>query len=260
MALRTCRIDGCGRELVKPYGRGMCSMHWKRWWRHGDPEYVRPVVVGVAECDVDGCEQKVWSRGWCGTHYSRWQRTGSPTTRRAGEVVNGCRVCPACGVDKTLTAFTANKGGPCKACMARRKRIRSVFVPAPPKRDRDCTCRACGTEFRGNGKNYSYCSRECFESYRHKANWKHVTARRARVRAATVEPYRREDIFERDEWTCGICHGPIDKGEEWPSLASPVVDHIIPLSRGGEHSPANAQAAHNGCNIRKSNKVVEAMA
>jgi 5-methylcytosine-specific restriction endonuclease McrA len=29
------------------------------------------------------------------------------------------------------------------------------------------------------------------------------------------------------------------------------IDHVIPLARGGEHSYANAQAAHGPCNMRK---------
>ena len=34
-----CRIDNCGRQVS---GRLMCSMHWTRWKRHGDPTYVTP--------------------------------------------------------------------------------------------------------------------------------------------------------------------------------------------------------------------------
>jgi hypothetical protein len=32
-----CRIDDCGRKVM---GRKMCSMHWARWKRHGDPTFV----------------------------------------------------------------------------------------------------------------------------------------------------------------------------------------------------------------------------
>jgi hypothetical protein len=33
-----CSVEGCGRELI-PHrnGKGMCSVHYNRWWRHGDP-------------------------------------------------------------------------------------------------------------------------------------------------------------------------------------------------------------------------------
>lgn len=32
--MRTCKVEGCERTV---YGHGFCSMHWKRWWKHGDP-------------------------------------------------------------------------------------------------------------------------------------------------------------------------------------------------------------------------------
>jgi hypothetical protein len=34
-----CQINNCGRSVS---GRKMCSMHWTRWKRHGDPTYITP--------------------------------------------------------------------------------------------------------------------------------------------------------------------------------------------------------------------------
>jgi 5-methylcytosine-specific restriction endonuclease McrA len=42
---------------------------------------------------------------------------------------------------------------------------------------------------------------------------------------------------------CGICKDFI--------VGKFHVDHVIPLSRGGEHSYANAQLAHPTCNLEK---------
>jgi len=39
-------------------------------------------------------------------------------------------------------------------------------------------------------------------------------------------------------------------GLEYPSL-----DHVIPLSKGGEHSMSNARLAHTYCNSIKSDQV-----
>lgn len=55
-------------------------------------------------------------------------------------------------------------------------------------------------------------------------------------------------LLERDKWTCGICHRKIRRRED----ASP--DHIVPLSRGGEHVLENLQAAHKKCNYSKGNR------
>jgi hypothetical protein len=39
LAVPVCKVDGCDRE---PMGHGMCPLHYKRWWRHGDTGYERP--------------------------------------------------------------------------------------------------------------------------------------------------------------------------------------------------------------------------
>jgi len=38
------------------------------------------------------------------------------------------------------------------------------------------------------------------------------------------------------------------------------LDHRIPISRGGEHSRANAQTSHLGCNVRKGARLMEGAA
>jgi 5-methylcytosine-specific restriction endonuclease McrA len=78
-------------------------------------------------------------------------------------------------------------------------------------------------------------------------------ARRARKLGAFVESVDRETVFLND---AGICQW------QYCSEASPFVDpqnwhldHIQPLSRGGEHSYQNAQVTHPVCNLRKGAKV-----
>lgn len=46
-----CTIDGCGRPL---YGRGWCSMHYKRWRRNGDP-----LAMHAATPPMDRFQRKV---------------------------------------------------------------------------------------------------------------------------------------------------------------------------------------------------------
>ena len=50
---------------------------------------------------------------------------------------------------------------------------------------------------------------------------------------------------------CHICGSEIDYTLKWPDPRSFVVDHIIPLARGGAHDITNAAAAHADCNSRK---------
>lgn len=55
---------------------------------------------------------------------------------------------------------------------------------------------------------------------------------------------------------CGICGKPVDKSLRFPHPLSPVVDHIIPINRGGHPSDIdNLQLAHMTCNRAKSDKL-----
>ena len=55
-------------------------------------------------------------------------------------------------------------------------------------------------------------------------------------------------VLERDDGICGICLDDVDP-------TNFHVDHIFPISLGGEHSYANVQAAHPFCNVSKNNRI-----
>ena len=58
--------------------------------------------------------------------------------------------------------------------------------------------------------------------------------------------------------TCGICGRDVDKTLAYPHPLSPVIDHIIPVSKGGNPSDlSNLQLSHMGCNRQKSDKIFE---
>src|SRR5262249_50500340 len=76
-----------------------------------------------------------------------------------------------------------------------------------------------------------------------------ASRRRARIAQASV----REDIdldvlYKRDKGICSICHTHVRRTEA-------SHDHIITLSKGGEHSYRNAALAHIVCNIQKNNRI-----
>jgi 5-methylcytosine-specific restriction endonuclease McrA len=79
--------------------------------------------------------------------------------------------------------------------------------------------------------------------------------RRMLIQVATVEEFAPRDVYERDGWACRLCSLPIDPTVAWPDSMSASVDHVVPLSKGGEHSMANTQAAHLGCNSRKGDRL-----
>jgi len=78
--------------------------------------------------------------------------------------------------------------------------------------------------------------------------------RRARMKNQWVEDVVAARVFRRDKWICGICGTAVSQLNDRDLIDIASLDHIIPLSKGGEHSYANTQLAHLSCNLRKGAK------
>lgn len=81
------------------------------------------------------------------------------------------------------------------------------------------------------------------------------STRRRRGQMAKVrhEPYKDDDVYERDRWICQLCHEPIDPALVYPHPDSGVIDHIHPISKYGPDTLNNVQQAHGRCNNAKHN-------
>ena len=63
----------------------------------------------------------------------------------------------------------------------------------------------------------------------------------------------------KTENICGICGKQVNKSLKYPDPMSPVIDHIIPVAKGGHPSAIeNLQLAHWTCNRQKSDKLFNA--
>lgn len=80
--------------------------------------------------------------------------------------------------------------------------------------------------------------------------------RRAKIAAVTTEPVSRIAILKRDKWKCQLCGCRTPQrllGTHEPN--APTLDHIIPLAKGGGHSPDNLQCACWTCNTSKRDRI-----
>ncbi|MFD4394659.1 HNH endonuclease [Kitasatospora sp. NPDC058478] len=82
----------------------------------------------------------------------------------------------------------------------------------------------------------------------------YVQARRAAEAEVGAERFDPVEVFERDNWVCGLCGRGTDRTAVFPHPASPSLDHIIPLARRGEHTKANTRCTHLICNLRKGDR------
>ena len=72
MAMGKCSVDGCDREGKLTLG--MCSAHYQRNRRYGDPSIRKRRPPGG--CTVEGCERAARHVGYCPMHARRADRNG----------------------------------------------------------------------------------------------------------------------------------------------------------------------------------------
>ena len=98
-----------------------------------------------------------------------------------------------------------------------------------------------------------------------KREWEQQTENKAKKQERMRERYHRmggygyrrhlPDLLARDGWRCGLCGGSL-QGEDQSDIH---VDHIKPVSKGGDSRPDNLQPAHAHCNKSKSDRELHFM-
>jgi hypothetical protein len=276
---QTCSVEGCGD---KHSGNGVCAKHRERLRRTGtlDARPKAPSYKG-ALCSIDGCPKPAAKRGWCIMHHQRWKTHGDPNVTKMDRTPSPDGLCVICherpaGEDGQYARYCS---GRCVAAAARARQ------PKPPPEI--ITCCDCGMQFERPsrlGDPPQRCE-SCREAHRKtwnaawyqrmppeklermraqglewaKQNPERGRARQARRRAQALslpyEDFCDIEIFERDNWICGLCGEPVDRNLRWPDPQSPSLDHILPLTRHGHHVRVNCQLAHLRCNISKGNRI-----
>lgn len=157
------------------------------------------------------------------------------------------RSCPLCSAD-----FTANTGLQVYCsdyCRRRSQSIRCGKILNLDKR----VCR-CGkpTEPQAGRPTATKCG-DC----RREATRRARRAAKMRRRNVISDGFTLAEIADRDQWKCQLCGLKVrHKRQRYPNDPDgPSIDHIVPITKGGQDVRQNAQLAHFGCNARKHNRV-----
>lgn len=59
------------------------------------------------------------------------------------------------------------------------------------------------------------------------------------------------EIAARDRNMCQLCGKRVAMTQSVPHPKAPTIDHVLPLSQGGDDVKANVQLAHFACNSSK---------
>lgn len=194
-------------------------------------------------CSIDGCLKPVLARGWCPTHYFRWKVHGTPDLE-----------CQSCGSKISGRACGPN----CRECRAANKKRRIADYKKRPdvaaKRAEHKRRAAQRPENRDRHRKYDqeYRNRPEVRERRRKQLRIRTKWRRALTRGVVAEKFDPDDVFERDNWQCQICGRRTLKSKRGTAhTRAPELDHIVPLSAGGEHTIRNTQCACRSCNLEK---------
>lgn len=239
-------------------------------------------------CAFEDCAVPSRSRGFCDRHYRRWKAYGDPGyTPREDPVARAAMAasrppakgrksdpCTGCGKPVQLVNTSAGPGK--MTCMPCRRARRDVGKPThcafcseafEPRHSRrvwtQCCSKSCARLLEYEKGTHSFQAKPRYgvmspeEAASRAAIRREVKTRdrRARLLGVEREYYTTDTIAERDSGVCHLCDKTVDMGLRWPDLGSASVDHILPLSKGGDDTLANVALACLGCNLSKGNRV-----
>lgn len=176
----------------------------------------------------------------------RRRRQSDQSRLRISDAKRGLRPCDVCWA--AIPPGRSKRCSPECAREAQRHRLLGWPVNACSLLVRSCDCGSAFIARRATGPGRRKCD-VCSVPEADRLRAKRA-ARADAVRAGEV--VRLSDVAARDGHRCQLCRQPVDPNTSHPHPKSASLDHIIPLSRGGEHTMANTQLAHLRCNMLKS--------
>lgn len=167
---------------------------------------------------------------WCKPCYREWHRNRYQTA--SAEAHDDPRPCSWCGLVYAPKHRLASKYCSPK-CKDNSRNAAAITARLAAKSIRQC--RHCSVSIPPEKFiTAAFCSVKCSDAA-------HNVTRKMRKRASDpgLGLISRAEIAERDGWRCGLCRRKVDRLKAWPDPTCASIDHVLPLARGGDNSPAN---------------------
>lgn len=194
-------------------------------------------------CKVDGCERKMNTKGFCQMHYQRNKRHGDSNA-------NFKKLRGKCGVDN------CDKGHYVHGyCVNHSRRFLKYGDPLKTIQNVDhngfCSIDGCRGVYASNG----LCIDHYNDMYRLSPHGK-IARSAGNNRARTLLRNAEINDFTGDQWKNCLIHfdnkcAYCDKEHKGMNM-----EHVVPISKGGNNTKSNIVPACKSCNSRKNTKEV----
>jgi 5-methylcytosine-specific restriction endonuclease McrA len=189
------------------------------------------------------------------------------------EATKGVKTCVKCNLTKPLTEYYKDSKSPggyqysCNICdnatsaKYREENKEAISVQRRTYREdnKDLVRLRKSQYYEKNKEVIKVTHREYAKNNRDKHNEaKH--RRRARILGNGVQKYTTLQVLETYGTDCHLCNRPVDmsapRGVGQPGWETGLhIDHVIPVSKGGQDSLANVRPSHGKCNVIKGGRL-----
>jgi predicted nucleic acid-binding Zn ribbon protein len=202
----------------------------------------RPICKTQVYCSRE-CNSKAWNtnpkkRAYINEYFKSHPRKYYPKPKQNYSLIYivKCEVTGKLFVARRKTVKISREG----------HRLKERILRAPLTR----TCGICGNEFT-RSYNETICSETCRKQ---SIDINRKRSRAKKYGALILERINRIEVFNCYNWHCAICRCPTPREKMGLNeYDAPTLDHITPISKGGQHTTSNVQLACWLCNTAKSN-------
>jgi 5-methylcytosine-specific restriction endonuclease McrA len=254
-----CAVPQCNRNVLTAT---LCGRHYQQKQKGLDPFAYDFIERRCSECDVVlapwlsrgmppvTCSPECKARRASNYDYRNTPSYRAKAAARAATVYR-CITCDA-------YLRTGDERGSRKYCPPCAQAVRRAQPKGSPTRI--CEQPGCTRGLQARGRcsaHYKVWLREQGRmgqsgwDARRKANRavrdQHMASRRTGINPTVAR------LVARDGTDCGWCGQPLDMALTYPHRMYRTIDHVVPLSKGGEHSMDNTRLLHWTCNSARSN-------